>query len=245
MIETFTALLFAHVLADFVFQSKWMVANKRNLGVLLLHVALVLLFSQLATGQVAAPALLVLALLHLLIDSVKTYAARPGLTAYLTDQVAHILSLILIAHLVPGLWSNGLLGLIHEELPAAMALISGLILATVAGNYAIDFLMQSHSAGTETSDTPSDGLPKGGKTIGLLERGLIFVLILSGQIAAIGFLVAAKSILRFGSVSTDRNASEYVIIGTLASFGWAILIALGTKALLDSLPPLEIASQLP
>ena len=49
-----------------------------------------------------------------------------------------------------------------------------------------------------------------------------------------------KSILRFGTVKDDRRVSEYVIIGTLASFGWAILWASATAALLDLLPPLGI-----
>lgn len=59
--------------------------------------------------------------------------------------------------------------------------------------------------------------------IGLLERGLIFALILLGQPGGVGLLIAAKSILRFGAVKDDRALSEYVIIGTLASFAWALL----------------------
>lgn len=67
------------------------------------------------------------------------------------------------------------------------------------------------------------GLIDGGKWIGLLERTLIFVLILAGEFQAIGFLIAAKSILRF-QYSKERSHSETVIIGTLASFGWAIVV---------------------
>ena len=69
-----------------------------------------------------------------------------------------------------------------------------------------------------------------------------FLLIMGGQISAIGFLVAAKSILRFGTVSNDRQATEYVIIGTLASFAWAIAATLATQALLAALPGLEIGA---
>ena len=57
---------------------------------------------------------------------------------------------------------------------------------------------------------------------------------------AIGFLIAAKSVLRFGAVREEARLSEYVIIGTLASFGWAILMAIGTVMLLSALPPLGI-----
>ena len=43
----------------------------------------------------------------------------------------------------------------------------------------------------------------------------------------IGFLLAAKSVFRFGDLnnSKDRNLTEYVLIGTLLSFGIAIIIA--------------------
>jgi len=78
------------------------------------------------------------------------------------------------------------------------------------------------------------GLIDGGKWIGLLERALIFVLIMAQEFQAIGFLIAAKSILRF-QYSKERSHSETVIIGTLASFGWAIIVAWGTLALIDLL----------
>ena len=76
--------------------------------------------------------------------------------------------------------------------------------------------------------------------IGLLERGLIFALVLLGQPEGVGLLIAAKSILRFGAVKDDRALSEYVIIGTLASFGWALVAAYATVAALTALPPLGI-----
>ena len=84
-----------------------------------------------------------------------------------------------------------------------------------------------------------------GRQIGLLERGLIFALILGGQPLGVGFLIAAKSVLRFGTASRDQRSAEYVIIGTLASFGWAIVAVQLTLLLLAHLPRLEIAPPLP
>ena len=54
---------------------------------------------------------------------------------------------------------------------------------------------------------------------------------LADQPDAIGFLIAAKSILRFNELArdSDRRASEYVIIGTLASFAWALAAAFGHR----------------
>ena len=49
----------------------------------------------------------------------------------------------------------------------------------------------------------------------------------SGQAIGVGFLIAAKSLLRFGDISNSRRREivEYVIIGTFASFGWSLLVA--------------------
>jgi hypothetical protein len=56
----------------------------------------------------------------------------------------------------------------------------------------------------------------------------VFCFILIGHFEAIGFLLAAKSIFRFGDLkeAKDRKLTEYVLIGTLLSFGVALLIGL-------------------
>jgi len=72
-----------------------------------------------------------------------------------------------------------------------------------------------------------NGLKRGGKLIGQLERTLIFMLMVIGQPAGIGFLVAAKSILRFGEAKKQQLA-EYVLIGTLLSFSLAIALSFMT-----------------
>ncbi|WNW02251.1 hypothetical protein RRF68_02180 [Tenacibaculum sp. HL-MS23] len=73
-----------------------------------------------------------------------------------------------------------------------------------------------------------DSLAKAGKYIGILERLLIFTFIVIGQWAGVGFLLAAKSIFRFGDLTSakDRKLTEYILIGTLLSFGLAILTGL-------------------
>ena len=237
MIETFVALLFAHVLADYLFQPGWMAARKRDPGILLAHAAVVLALAMAAVGRVDSPAILALGAAHLVIDAIKTWVFRSSLTAHLADQAAHLATVLAVAIWQPDLWSSGLWGDAPPMVLHGMVLAAGFILATRAGAFAIAGLMQSQTA----PGANEDGLPKGGRMIGLLERGLIFVLVLAGQAAGIGFLIAAKSILRFGTVNENRAASEYVIIGTLASFGWAIVVTLATLALRDLLPPLEIA----
>ena len=59
-----------------------------------------------------------------------------------------------------------------------------------------------------------------GKVIGVMERFVTLALILMGQYEAVGLLIAAKSILRYN----NNQKTEYVLVGTLLSFGFAILI---------------------
>ncbi len=239
MIETFAALLLAHVLADFVFQTRWIVLNKRRVPVLLLHGAVVLALMQAALGRVDAWELLALALLHMAIDGVKARLATPGLGAFLADQGAHLAGLAALAALRPDLWTGGAwAGL--GWLPGLMAALAGAILATRTGGFAVGLLMAPWAG----VDLPR-GLANGGLLIGILERGLIFLLVMVDQAAGIGFLIAAKSVLRFETTSKDQRAGEYVIIGTLASFGWALLFAYATRYLLAALPPIEITPPLP
>lgn len=87
----------------------------------------------------------------------------------------------------------------------------------------------------QTSDI--QGLRNAGLWIGRLERVLIVTAILVDQFALIGFLIAAKSILRFADIQTNKNRqeAEYVLVGTLFSFTAAIAIGLLTKAVLTAL----------
>ena len=237
MIETFAALLLAHTLADFSFQTNWMVQNKRRILPMLAHIGVVLAASILTTGT-PHPLLFALAAIHMLIDATKAAYFPNRLASFLLDQAAHFASITAIVVLQPTLWSTGIWANI-PWLPAAMTLLAGALIATQAGGYAVGLLMQPWAA-----ETPP-GLRNGGRVIGTLERGLIFLLVLTGQAAVIGFLIAAKSVLRFGTVKDEGKLSEYVIIGTLASFMWAIAASAATIWLLNLLPSLGIPDLLP
>jgi hypothetical protein len=251
MFETLSALFFAHVLADFVFQTSKMVAGKDRFGPMLLHTIVVYLTAIVALGSIDWH-IAVLALLHLVIDALKVIWVKTrrndGIKPYLADQLAHFITIAAIAAVAPTLWADGLWtkdlangGLldISAWAPKMMLLIAGAIYATRAGGFAVGKLMMPFAAGA-----PLESLPRGGMMIGILERGLIFLMFLAGQPAGIGFLIAAKSVLRFDAASKNEKA-EYVIIGTLASFSWAIAIAILTLAInngLNGAPLLEIMS---
>lgn len=240
MTETFAALLIAHVLADFLFQTTWIAERKqaRHAGATLLHIAIVLALSIAALGT-WHPALAALAAAHLVIDLAKTFAPKDRLWPFLADQGAHLATIVAAALFMPTLWATGLWAA-QGWAPGAMAALAGLIVATRAGGFAVGLLIKPYYA----HDLPQ-GLINGGALIGVLERGLIFLFVMVGQPAGIGFLVAAKSVLRFESTARDQRASEYVIIGTLASFGWAMAAAWATLALLGALPAIGIPAVSP
>ncbi len=70
-----------------------------------------------------------------------------------------------------------------------------------------------------------------GRTIGALERALALTLVLLGEYAAIGWIIAAKSLARFKALE-DREFAEYFLIGTLASFLLALVAGIGMRILL-------------
>jgi len=72
-----------------------------------------------------------------------------------------------------------------------------------------------------------------GRVIGFLERALIYFFMISGQYAAIGFILTAKGITRFKELDR-RDFAEYFLIGTLLSAILAGAIALLVKILLPS-----------
>ena len=80
----------------------------------------------------------------------------------------------------------------------------------------------------EIKETSSQGLEKAGLWIGRLERVLILTFVLLKHFEAIGFLIAAKSILRFGEIRTPncRKEAEYILIGTMISFAIAIILGI-------------------
>ena len=67
-----------------------------------------------------------------------------------------------------------------------------------------------------------------GATIGVLERLLIVAFVLTGAEAAVGFVVAAKTLARFKQLD-DRPFAEYYLLGTLASV--SVALATGLLAL--------------
>ena len=153
---------------------------------------------------------------------------RPNQTLlrFVLVRLAAAALLIALADLLPqtfdGSWWNwlGSSGLSYYF--AIECIVAGLIIDLQTGGTFIRLFANRF----QSDLTQMTGLKDGGLYIGVMERALIMLLIMIDQPAGIGFLIAAKSILRFGDVknSEDRKNTEYIIIGTFMSFGWGLFL---------------------
>jgi uncharacterized membrane protein len=101
-----------------------------------------------------------------------------------------------------------------------LAIVAGFILCAKPANIIIKYLFDAFSIPLpqeDKIDKNDRSLPNAGKLIGIVERFLALALILLGKYEAVGLIFAAKSILRF----SGTEKSEYVLVGTLLSFGIA------------------------
>jgi hypothetical protein len=225
MYETLLALLAAHLVGDFPLQPDWMARAKRNPAVLLLHVALQTLLAAAALGNWTAwPLLAILAGTHLGLDAVKAWLLGDELAGFACDQIAHFVVIVALALVFPltlaqGSWAHLLAPDALRVYLLGLALLAALV-ASLQGGAILVRKVTSPFAGEMAGEI--QGLKFGGAYIGVLERALILLLVLLGQPAGVGFMLTAKSILRFGDVkdSAQRKLTEYIIIGTFLSFGW-------------------------
>ncbi len=239
-------LLAAHFLADFVLQSDRTAATKSEILVLMKHAFIVSAVSYLFCGAWAAWVILPAVFLgHGVLDFCKSRIRTRPLAVFLIDQTAHIGFLIALSIWVVRSYDPPLywLGLFGDAWTRAMIIGAGATAAIYAGGILIGIAVSpllKEIAGENSTLTPGAanlprGLYKGGKLIGQLERAIIFLLVLAGHPEGVGFLIAAKSILRFGEIkdAKQRQEAEYIIIGTFMSFGYGLFIAFLTKYLLN------------
>ena len=95
------------------------------------------------------------------------------------------------------------------------------------------FINKFTSRWSNDIDEQGVNLKNAGKWIGIIERVLILTFIILNQFEAIGFLIAAKSVFRFGELkeSEKQKRVEYILIGTLISFSVAITAGITLNAI--------------
>lgn len=224
--------LIAHLLADYTFQSqKWCDQKKKHVinHVHLLHTLIVFLCSWVLSfdWQFWIYALSI-AIIHLAIDCLKSLwdqtnpepktdslLVRAG---FFIDQIFHIFTFLGFTYLYLNK-ANPAPMVVFEE--RTIALFAAFLISTKPANILIQNLFAAFEIPIADSEKKNEAeLQNAGKLIGIAERFLALILILHQQFAALGLIIAAKSILRFKS--TMRN--EYILVGTLLSFGIALLL---------------------
>jgi hypothetical protein len=140
------------------------------------------------------------------------------------------------AHALAG--ASVLLGKVDARgLEAALTILSGALFVSIDINnltrYVLLSLKVAPAAAVGGQDKGETQLRRG-KMIGIMERLLIFYFVLTSNLAAIGFVLAAKGFTRFRELD-DRDFAEYVLIGTLLSAAGAVLVGIVTRLVLDSL----------
>ena len=172
-------------------------------------------------------AALLIAVLHLVIDGLKSVCKNLK-GAFFIDQLLHLAVIVAVV----ALFNKGVISL-PIWLPETKVLLW--IVAFAFCLRPANFIIQNIFKEAKIS-IPDNGkeqsLPNAGRVIGNVERMLTLVFVMLGQYEAIGFLLAAKSLLRFRE--TDTVKSEYVLVGTLLSFGIAILSGVAVVLILKS-----------
>lgn len=231
-------MILAHLLAYFVLQpAVWITERKRRkyrFIKLYIYSSLTALVTYLLAGiwdNLWIP--LVILTSHLLIELWKSY--QPEKTKYFViDQLLHLAVIFLLWIGIFSKWEDTgtFLAQLYSDNTFLAALAGYLIVIWPLG-ILIGMATERwrHEPGVNT-----DGLAKAGMWIGFFERFLIFTFILIDQYTAIGFLIAAKSILRFNDKeNSTQKKTEYVLIGTLMSFSASLVLGLFLKYIRDYL----------
>lgn len=221
--------LLMHILCDFYLQpTRWVDAKKERTyrspelychsllhGVALLVPAVVLGIDWYSAAYLVA----IVAVSHFVIDLWKVTTPNGDTFSYFViDQALHVSVLVVIAfYMTDGATIDAVLQ--HETLSDGVMVVFAYLLILKPTSVAIGSVLRKYPISGTDEDNSISGLVAGGELIGYLERVLILTFVLVGSYAAVGFVLAAKSIFRFGelSKSDDRGMTEYVLIGSLLS----------------------------
>lgn len=230
----FIPLILAHLLGDFILQpNSWVADKERKKGGSVYLYIHVLLHSFLAFVLLWDIKLwwiaLIIGITHFLIDWAKLTFQKVNTkrTWFFIDQLAHFLIIIALSifYFPYFRWED----FFNQR---SLELLTAIVFLTVPSSILIKTVISIWTPdGAEQNKLQTDSLVNAGKYIGILERLLVFVFILVNHWEGVGFMIAAKSIFRFSDLAQakQRKLTEYVLIGTLLSFGMAVLTGILVK----------------
>lgn len=229
--EILFKLILAHLIGDFLLQWRDLLAHKFERkfmspylylhGVIHFVLGLALLWDLSWLLPMA-----VIAVSHTVIDGLKVSLSndKNERLLFFVDQVLHV-AIILAAWSYMTEYSVNLPVLI----PHFWAHITALFFVTFPASIIIRVFFSKWPL----PETAKESLAGVGAYIGFVERILIYFAVVSGHWSLVGFLIAAKSIFRFGDFSRteERAYAEYLFVGTLLSLFMAVIAGLCFLAL--------------
>ena len=230
----FNNLILAHLLGDFILQPNSWVADKekkkgRSIYLyihVLIHTVLTLVFLwDLNLWWIAV----IVGITHFFIDWAKLQfqTAKTKRTWFFIDQILHLLVIATISIWYFPYFTFG--DFFNSE---NIKIITAVVFLTIPCSILIKTVISVWTPITiEHSKLQTESLVNAGKYIGILERLLVFVFILVNHWEGGGFMIAAKSVFRFSDLAEakQRKLTEYVLIGTLLSFGIAVITGILVK----------------
>lgn len=225
-IRLFLTLLVAHLVGDFLLQTDSLCAKKCErrfrCGFLYVHAVIIALLSLMAFWDLSYwPWALGIGASHLIIDGVKSCVNKDSIWVFLIDQIFHLVILMVVASTCAARCDWITPDWLTDQVFSVVAVVSAAIICWKPANILVKYILKYCQMIVPADDS---NLFHAGKLIGTLERWLILAFLIIGRYEVIGFLIAAKSIIRFGE--KDKDQTEYFLAGTLLSISIAVACGL-------------------
>ena len=217
----FVYLLILHIFGDFIFQSdKTAVKKNESRKYFIIHSLLyalpfltIIIVSD--SFLISIIAFLIITLTHAIVDLIRIKISEKfekinKVVSFIIDQLIHIIIIYSMSLMI--CFNQVFIKYVeYKNLYIIMVyILVYLVCTTPAAIFIKNIFLQMEF------QKDSDELVKSGYYIGILERVIILTLGLMGEIGAIGFVIAAKSIARFKQLEDKRFAEKY-LFGTLLS----------------------------
>jgi hypothetical protein len=230
----------AHLTGDFILQTKKLVQQKNHRKAAswflymhcFIHAGLVYLLSPDKSLWIIP---VIIFISHYCIDLWKLYQKNNAIS-FIADQALHITVLVItwmIFYQPAGNVFSQLKQLLDNY--NFWLITTGYLFIIFPLAFLLGYATQRWRKDIEQSaEWSSTSLSEAGKWIGIFERILVLTFVINNHFEGIGFLIAAKSILRFNDIKGDnmRKEAEYVLIGTLMSFAASILTGILVRLLM-------------
>jgi len=225
-------LVCAHICSDFILQTDRInegkhAGSRKGLLYLSLHSAIHAVVAYIFIAQWNLYVIpVVIFFSHFIIDLVKCRFGE-SVTVFLLDQMAHLIIILALwlCLFASGTSTSALYTYVNN--PNLWVILTAYLLMLKPSSILLSQFLRRWMP----QSTNAQSLPNAGKWIGYLERILVMTFILIDSLEGVGFLLAAKSVFRFGELSKAKEikTTEYVMIGTLSSFALSILIGVLAK----------------